>query len=77
MTSLFKKNYGLLHHNHNTAWLPGKCACSVVQLFERIPPKSKCQKQLLKCLEKGREVKRSRRDSSSQVEAAEEGEQPY
>ena len=42
-----------------------------------MPPKSKCQKQLEKCLEKGREVKRSKRDSSSQVEAAEEGEQPY
>ena len=42
-----------------------------------MPPKSKRQKQLLKCLEKGREVKRSRRDSSSQVEASEAGEEPY
>ena len=39
-----------------------------------MPPKSNRKKQLAECLQKGREVKRSKQDDSSQAEGGQEGE---
>lgn len=42
-----------------------------------MPPKSKRKKQLEKCLEKGRELKKSKLDDSAQGEGSQQSEELY